>query len=104
MPQVNGIFSFKDPHRVTAIFVVDEIRHIFNANVSPPLERFTSSPAMLTYDDPTQLTSSHPCSGVIGTNMFLLNLDNGPKIVGNLNDPGLSAASNVDGIGAWEQV
>ena len=90
-------------NRVTAVFVIEEIQRTFSANVSPSIQAFTSNSATLTYDTVEQLTSTRSYSGRIGTNTYELTLDNGPKITGGLNVPGLSPANTVAGTGVWEE-
>ncbi|KAH6854678.1 hypothetical protein B0I37DRAFT_362772 [Chaetomium sp. MPI-CAGE-AT-0009] len=103
MPTAKGTFYRNSANRVTAVFVVDEIQRTFSATVSPSIQPFTSNSATLTYDDDDQLTSTRSYSGRIGTDTFELTLNNGTKITGDLNVPGLSPASTVNGTGAWEE-
>lgn len=103
MSTARGTLFRNSPNRITAVFVIDEIQRTFTATVSPAVQPFTSNSATLTYTDPELLTSTRSYSGRIGVNTYELTLANGPTITGDLNVPGISPASTVNGSGAWEQ-
>ncbi|KAK4198634.1 hypothetical protein QBC40DRAFT_298322 [Triangularia verruculosa] len=103
MPTADGTFFRNSANRVTAVFIIDEIQMTFTATVAPSIQPFTSKSATLTYDDVESLTSTRSYSGLIGTDTYALIFDNGPKITGNLNVPGISPANTVAGTGVWEQ-
>lgn len=103
MPTDQGALYRQSANRIIAVFVIDDIQRSFSATVSIALPPFTSNSATISYEDVDLLTSTHSYSGRIGPDTFELTLQNGPKITGRLNDPGIVPGVTVDGTGAWQE-
>ncbi|KAM0548857.1 hypothetical protein ACHAPJ_009713 [Fusarium lateritium] len=103
MPTARGTATRISANRITLQFVVDDIQVTFTGTISPAIQPFSANVANLTYDSLEDLTSTHSYSGRIGPQTFKLDFNNGVKAEGNLEVPGISPASTVDGTGAWEQ-
>ena len=86
-----------------ALFVINQSKYTYTADIDPSVTQFSSSNVTLTYDSEDELTGTHSYSGQIGIDDITLNLDNGPTITGQLDPPGVDPAVTVIGGGAWEK-
>ncbi|KAI0864730.1 hypothetical protein F4860DRAFT_463274 [Xylaria cubensis] len=100
MSTAKGTVTHPSANRVIFMFM---LQYTFIAIVNPSIQPLTANNLTLTYSDVDDLTTTRSFSGRIGTNDLQLKWDNGPKVTGTLNVPGLSPASTVNCSGAWEQ-
>ena len=103
MPTAQGSIVRNSANRITAVFVIDDIQNTFSGTISPAIQPFTANGITLTYNSQDDLTTARSFQGRVGPNTIKSTFDNGPVIEGELNQPGISPASTVDGNGSWEQ-
>ena len=103
MPTASGfIKTAASGSKFTASFVIDDILYSYAGDISPSVQDFNCTNAILTYTSVSQLTTSRPYTGKIGINDVTLTTNNGPTITGPLDMP-IAPASTVSGTGTWHQ-
>ena len=96
-----GKIESTDGKNFTATFVINSVDTTYNATVAPAMQPFSSNNAKLMYNAMSDLTAERSYKGRIGTDDFMLTLENGPVMSGKLNAPGINPASLVGGKGKW---
>ncbi|OTA98298.1 hypothetical protein M426DRAFT_116968 [Hypoxylon sp. CI-4A] len=102
MPTAAGYVSRVSANRIVLAFIIDGLQYTFGASISPPIQPFSTQSATLTYSAAEDLAGARSFNGHIGTESLSLTFDNGPKVDGQLNAPGIDPASTASGSGAWD--
>ncbi|OCH85666.1 hypothetical protein OBBRIDRAFT_294356 [Obba rivulosa] len=95
-----------DTNKFVAVFTSTEDKckaYIFNGKINETIPAFQSSSTELDFNNTDQLKSEKGRqidSGVVGKTHFHFELDNGPKISGNL-DTAVNVIVKVTGSGFW---
>ncbi|KAI1735118.1 hypothetical protein F4680DRAFT_436017 [Xylaria scruposa] len=103
MSTAKGTVPRLSANRVTFVFIINELQYTFTATVNPSIQPFTTNNFTLTYGADDELTSTCSFSGRIGTNGLQFKWDNGPRVTGTLNVPGIFPVSTVNSSRAREQ-
>jgi len=96
MPSKQGVVNLAQPELLE--FQFDGASPLI-VRLEHPLFGLHQAPVTLEFDSPDQLTAGYPVNGKIEGPTFTLDVANGVKIVGHLNDP--SPPQPIKGFAEW---